>query len=277
MNDAYKNANVDIFVYSHKPFTPIVTNHVFKVLTNSHAPAKDFNTDLEIFRDYVGDNISDKNLMFNEYSGFYWLWKNYPLKDYIGMNHYSRYYTCLDNLPDINQVFETHSIILNKPVDFKSGMWGNLPKEATSSNRGWYAYWHNEKDFDLLKEIIQDKFPEYMDGWERMENASYCYNSSMFIMKREDFLKYCDFIFTVLDEIRIRRGFWTSDDCRKYVIEHKEEYIHNPNGYYDVEMQSRIVGYLAERAMNAYMMHGENSFEKNALIIPWGNVPKQNL
>ena len=48
----------------------------------------------------------DKNLMFNEYSGFYWLWKNYPLKDYIGMNHYSRYYACLDNLPDINEVFK---------------------------------------------------------------------------------------------------------------------------------------------------------------------------
>ena len=78
-----ENNNVDIFVYSHKPFTPIVKNHVYKVLTNSHAESKEFNTDLAIYRDYDGDNISDKNLMFNEYSGFYWLWKNYPLKDYV--------------------------------------------------------------------------------------------------------------------------------------------------------------------------------------------------
>ena len=26
-----ENNNVDIFVYSHKPFTPIVKNHVYKV------------------------------------------------------------------------------------------------------------------------------------------------------------------------------------------------------------------------------------------------------
>ena len=56
-----ENNNVDIFVYSHKPFTPIVKNHVYKVLTNSHAESKEFNTDLAIYRDYDGDNISDKN------------------------------------------------------------------------------------------------------------------------------------------------------------------------------------------------------------------------
>ena len=40
-------------------------------------------------------------------------------------------------------------------------------------------------------------------------------------------------------------------------------------------MQSRIIGYLAERAMNAYMMHnGEESFENKAYIMKWGNVKK---
>lgn len=268
LNNERINNNVDIFVYSHKPFKPLVHNHVYKVLTNSHAESKDFDTDLAIYRDYEGDNISDKNLMYNEYSGFYWLYKNYPLKDFIGMNHYSRYYTCLDNLPNINEIFKTKQIILNDPVKLK---WNG----KQYNNRTWYEEWHNIKDFDLLKEIIFDKFPEYMDGWKTMEEAPYCYNSSMFIMKKDDFKEYCEFIFPVLEEIRLRRGFYTSDDCRKWVEEHKEDYIRDKHLYYNVEMQSRIVGYLAERAMNAYMMSGfDRSFEKNAMIIPWANVSK---
>ena len=268
LNNQKINSNVDIFVYSHKPFVPMVKNHVYKVLTNSHAEPCEFNTDLAIYRDYDGDNISDKNLMYNEYSGFYWLWKNYPLKDYVGMNHYSRYYACLDNVPDIDEIFKTKKIVLNDPVRLN---WNG----KTYNNRTWYEEWHNVKDFDLLKEIMQDLFPEYMDGWEKMENATYCYNSSMFIMKKEDFLKYCDFIFPVLQEIRIRRGFYENDDCRKWVESHKEDYIRDRHLYYNVEMQSRIVGYLAERAMNAYMMHnGEESFENKAFIMKWGNVQK---
>lgn len=268
LNNQRINSNVDIFVYSHKPFIPKVTNHTYKILTNCHAEPKEFDTDLEIFRDYDGDNISDKNLMFNEYSGFYWLWKNYPLKDYIGMNHYSRYYSCFDNLPDINAIFKDKKIILNDPVKLK---WDGKEYD----NRTWYEEWHNVKDFDLLKDIIKDLFPEYMDGWEKMEKSHVCYNSSMFIMKKDDFLKYCEFIFPILDEIRVRRGFYNSDDCRKYVEAHKEEYIKPRHLYYNVEMQARIVGYLAERAMNAYMYHnGQESFENNAFILPWQNVGK---
>jgi hypothetical protein len=67
------NHNVDIFIYSHIPFRPVTNNHVFKVLTNSTNMPLMFNTDLAIYRDYTGDNISNSNLMFNEYSGFYWI------------------------------------------------------------------------------------------------------------------------------------------------------------------------------------------------------------
>ena len=54
------NGNLDMFLYSHIPFKPIVTNPAYKVLTCS----KDsFDTELKVLRDYEGENISDKNLM----------------------------------------------------------------------------------------------------------------------------------------------------------------------------------------------------------------------
>ena len=105
------NHNVDIFIYSHIPFRPITNNHVFKVLTNCPDLPAAFNTDLAIYRDYTGDNISGMNLMYNEYSGFYWIWRNYPIKDYVGMNHYRRMYSCFHDLPDIDEIFKTKKII----------------------------------------------------------------------------------------------------------------------------------------------------------------------
>lgn len=269
------NHNVDIFIYSHIPFRPITNNHVFKVLTNCPDLPAVFNTDLAIYRDYTGDNISGMNLMYNEYSGFYWVWKNYPIKDYVGMNHYRRMYSCFHDLPDIDEIFKTKKIILNKPIPLI--VHPGLPKEGTlMTNREWYEYWHNIEDFELLGEIIKDKFPEYMDGYEAMSKATYLYPSSMFIMDKNTFLKYCEFIFTILAEFRMIRGFFCEEDCIEYVEEHKDKYIRPYLKYYDVKMQSRIVGYIAERALATFLMHGgKESLEQNAEIFEWAMIPEE--
>ena len=271
-----KNSDIDIFIYSHIPFRPVATSSVFKVLTNCHDRDKIFNTKLKIYRDYTGDNISDKNLMFNEYSGFYWIWKNYPLKKYVGMNHYRRMYLNAQRLPDIDQIFKSgKKIILNKPIPLR--VHDGLPQGGTiMNNRDWYEYWHNIDDFNLLGEIINDKYPEYMDGFDQMSKATYLYPSSMFIMDKDTFYKYCEYIFNVLNEFNKRRGCETSEDYVKYVEEHKDQYIHPYLNYYTVQMQARIIGYLAERALATFLMHGgEDSLEKNAEIFEWGMVPEE--
>ena len=276
----YKNRDVDIFIYSHIPFRPVTTDHTYKILTNSHLSPKYFNTDLEIIRDYTGDNISDKNLLFNEYSGFYWLWKNYPLKDYIGLNHYRRMY-CDDsknvlefgNMPDINKIFETNRIILNKP--FKLIVASKTKPSYILNNKDWYALWHNIDDFNKMKEVVNEKYPQYMDGWEKMEKAEYLYNSSLFTMNKECFLEYCEFIFDILNTYCDEMGFHSNDDCIKYVEERKDIYIHPERSPYNVTKQARIVGYLAERVLAAFLMHGgDNSLETHSHIFNWAMVPK---
>ena len=256
------NENVDIFIYTHKPFKQLVYNKVYKVLTCSH---EDFQSTLPVYRDYEGDNISDKNLMYNEYSGFYWLWKNYDLKKYIGMNHYRRYYEWLDNVPDIEQLFKYFGIILNKPIPL------NCPDDGhVMNNRTWYGWWHNIEDFDILEQMYHERFPEYIDGFDKMKNNDYLYNSSMFTMTKEMFLEYCDYIFKVLEEYNKYRGMFTSEDYIKHVEANKEKYIKPHLPYYTVEIQARILGYIAERAMNTFMLQGgDNSIEKKAAIINW--------
>ena len=76
------NNNLDIFVCSHKQYEKPVNNKVYKILSVGN------NTELygeNIIRDDTGDNISDMNIFYCELSGLYWLWKNYDIKYYIGI------------------------------------------------------------------------------------------------------------------------------------------------------------------------------------------------
>jgi hypothetical protein len=103
-----------------------------------------------------------------------------------------------------------------------------------------------------------------------MKYNDYIYNSSMFTMTKEMFLEYCDYIFKVLEEYNKYRGMFTSDDYIKHVEANKEKYIKPHLPYYTVEIQARILGYIAERAMNTFMLQGgDNSIEKKAAIINW--------
>lgn len=259
------NTNVDIFIYSHKPFIPKVKNKIFKVLTNTSAPIK---TNLSVYRDYEGDNISDLNLLYNEYTGLYWLWKNHELNDYIGLNHYRRYFSFLDYPIDFTGVFKKYRCCLSKPLPLKMSKYMARGIEKFD-NRIWYGYWHNVEDFDNLEILFKEEYPEYMDGFNKMKNADYIYNSSMFILSKDDFIKYCEFIFPLLQRYRERFGLMTREDCIKHVEDNKDKYIKPHLKYYTVEMQARIVGYIAERAMNAYFMNGNNSLEKQAKILTW--------
>ena len=257
------NKNLDIFIYGVKAFTPLVTNPVYKVLVNSHDDESKFHTNLEIYRDYDGENITDRNLVFNEYTGLYWVWKNWKLKDYIGLNHYRRYYSCFDDLPNMNEVFRKHNIVLNRRFPLKIN-------EVPTSNRDFYADWHNVKDFDLMGSIVKELYPEYADGWDAMSNATHIYPSSIFIMPRKLFLDYMQYIFDVTEEFCDRIGCQTSEDFIKHVKNHKDEYIRPEHAYYNVQMQARIVGYLIERCLAAFLMSGgKNSLENHALEMPW--------
>lgn len=282
-----RNSNADIFIYSHIPFQPVTDDHVYKVLTDSNAPAENFKTDLEIFRDYTFNNIANMNLMYNEYCGFYWIWKNYPVRDYVGMLHYRRMFltdkgTIIehDSMPTLDNVFEDHSIILNKafPLRMMVGLEG---AGKLFNNYDWYAYWHNIDDLNTMKEVVLDLYPEYADGWEKMCNATYIYPSSLFIMKWDMFDEYCNFIFKILAEYRKCMGFFTTEDCVKYVEEHADKYINKGPGheYYDIQKQSRIVGYLAERVLAAFLMHdrgdGLGTIEDKALFMNWAVLPEK--
>ena len=297
------NENVDIFIYSHVPFVPVVENHVYKILTNSHAPDEEFMRyqpvvvqqpklvgpsgktemfelkvpspdayrNLPIYRDYTGDNISDKNLMFNEYAGFYWILHNWELKDYIGMFHYRRYYNFLDEVPNIEKIFSYGvKVILNSRFMLKYP-----PGYASKSNREFYKIWHNVDDFDLMGKIVKENYPQYADGWDKMANADFIFPSSLFIMPKELFKEYVSFALDVMNKFNDARGCHTPEEWIANVEAHKDEYARPQHKYYDVKMQARATGYLVERCLAAFLMAGDDPLLDHAVEYEWSVLPEK--
>ena len=188
------------------------------------------------------DNISSKHDYYSELTGIYWAWKNlkklYPDVKYVGWSHYRRYfafdeqkyffpfiYTLEKEINDyrvnaekVINILESGRVIVQKRMIFPSTV------------EEQFCGGHNSADYVILRETIREKFPDYFEDFMyvmRHNKISLC---CMFVMKYEDFEKYCEWLFSVLAEVEpamIRR------------------YSHIP--------QNRIIVYLAERLIDVYI------------------------
>ena len=86
------------------------------------------------------------------------------------------------------------------------------------------------KDFDLLFETIIRLYPEYKSVVENNINGYKTSLYQMFIMPRDLFFEYCEFLFNILFEIEKQINF--------------DEYTTNGK---------RVLGYLAERILSAFV------------------------
>ena len=86
-------ANLKILVAYHKK-SPVVENEVFLPIHLGQGDDYDYLA-TQMIGDDTGDNISQKNSTYNEFTAVYWAWKNYDKignPDYIGLNHYRRFF-----------------------------------------------------------------------------------------------------------------------------------------------------------------------------------------
>ena len=233
--------NLDIFITAFRPFNQYVIDKRYKVIT-----VKDFKYEgkLESYKDNVGDNISDMNGFFNELTTFYWIVKNYPMKEYVGMCSYRRYFSFLDDIDSIKDVLQNNDIILptKEPLDGKTVF-------------EHYDSYHNIKDLELALEILYKQYPSYKSDAEKFLNSKDMYCNNMFIMKREDFIKYCEFVFNILFTFLNNKKFNCYDDIIRYVVSNRNLYLKEDVFSKSAIYQARIGGFLAERLFNIYVEH----------------------
>lgn len=212
------------------------------------------------------DNISAKNKSYCELTALYWAWKNikklYPNLEYIGLNHYRRYFSFDKKNYFDDAVILPESEVKNYRLDkaklekilSKYDVLMAKPRIYPYSLKLDYSVNHVSEDINTIEKIIYDKYPSYSKNFISVitcNNKLSPYN--MTVIGWNDFCKYCEWLFSILSE------------AEKIInIEH-----------YNAK-QSRIWGYLAERLFNVWIEHN-NLKVKFLNIIKFfnGNVPKK--
>ena len=249
-----KNDNekkLDLFICTHKPFEPPVKNPCYKVINSSN----------------INNDTAENGLPGSFYSEiliYLDVAKRKNLKDYVGFCHYRKYFSFMNDIPDMDGIFKEYDVVVAKP------------KKFTGTMREHYAKWHNVEDLDIVTDVIKRMYPEYYDVADKCFNkTTYMLPCNMFIMKREDFLEYARFIKGVLDEYLNVVGM----DIAKRIDENKEKYLKHIKAYPqngEAWYQFRIGGYLAERLTNVFIFKKFKKLKWYAINMTDGKYDTEN-
>ena len=212
--------NLQIYVVSHK---------------EAEFPKEEIYTPIQVgkkesftkVRDNTGDNIAEKNPNFCELTAAYWIWKN-DKSDITGLTHYRRYFfkkknnnskENILNKQDIEEILKEYDIILPE----KERIVQYTVKSA-------YGKFHHIEDFEKCREVIQEKYPEYVEAFDKIANGKKLYLYNMFISHKKIFDEYYKWLFDILFELEKRVDISNYTDYDK-----------------------RIFGFLSERLLSVWL------------------------
>jgi hypothetical protein len=248
LNQEKLSNKTNIFIVAHKDFNNSLTNPIYKILADDPTQLKN-NYSLHILYTNKG-KLFKKRKSYAEMSKLYYvyeLYKNGTLSSkYIGLNHYRRYFDFMDEIPDFDKIFESYDIIL----PYKSLFNVSLEFQYCSA--------HLCKVLHEVINIIKEIKPEYYQTAIESLDAKDGYFFNMFIMKKEDFFKYCEFIYDIFFEFDRRHNFTTDKDIINYLESFFSKEI--------IPIQIRIQGFLSERLSSIFFKHNFKKIKNFPLI-----------
>ena len=227
--------DLKIFIITHKDFQNFRHNPVYTIVANDRTQlTKKYNLKI-IFADK--SNLYKMKRAYCEMSQLYYIYSLYKKGEitskYIGFNHYRRYFNFTDNIPDIDEIFQNYDVILNDPFYERDGM------------KKQYCTYHICDKYEEILDIIKDIKPDYYEtAIKPIYNIYYC---NLFIMKKHDFFRYCEFVFDILFEFDRRNNFTKDDDVINYLRKNYKNI--------DYDRQSRLQAFLSERIGNIFFYH----------------------
>lgn len=220
-----------IYICAHKDFKEAVTNKkVYKIVTGENCKFENHYSVPFVIERNEEDSLLALNPSLGECSRIYWIWKHESLSDYIGICHYRRYFYFLNDVPDFDLEFKIYDAIL--PTPLKENIYVQ------------YKGCHNLNDLLKINEILKDLY-----GVQDFKETNCIFPGNMFIMKKNDFCNYCQFVFSVIFEFMRRNNLHIMEDVDKYVEENRFQY-----SWYIFEYQRRILGFLMERISSFYFL-----------------------
>ncbi len=244
---ANEKSVMKILVCTHREFELLESDCFLPI----HVGRELSNLDLPFIGDNTGDNISCKNKNYCELTAMYWAWKNLPAADYVGFCHYRRYFLFKKNtnifykitnlkiseflklqdyfLIDF-ELLKKYDFVVAEPMSFRHSVALN------------YIHHHSREDFDVLKNVIFEYFPDYVDSFDEFFNGKNEFAPfNMIITDAKKFNDYCHWLFKILFEVEKRVTI-------------------SPDAY-----QARIFGFMGERLLNLYLYH--NNFKVKYLPV----------
>ncbi|HKL94731.1 MAG TPA: DUF4422 domain-containing protein [Clostridia bacterium] len=201
--------------------------------------------------DDAGENISEKNSRYCELTAQYFAWKNLDA-EYYGFFHYRRYLSfneerfqtdsynniVFSNINDdvieklclsedrIEEFIGDNDIIVPVPMNLKNDVYKNVYKHYKGSPD------HDIEDLEEAIAILKRLYPDFSEYADEYLNSSICYFLNMYIMKKEIFHAYCEWLFPILDEFDSHKNY---ECCNNY--------------------ECRTPGLLAERLFGIYLTY----------------------
>lgn len=209
-----KDKDVKIFMLCHKNVDYGFLDN--KYVTPIECGADIIDNNVCELKDNTGDNISRYNQFFTEDTGIYWIWKNVKNAKYKGQVQYRRRFSMLNEEIDFGSIFSQHDAIIAEPMDLP-----DLYMVPGLTLESQYLIAHNIDDILLMEEIIKELYPEYTESYDKyVKNGRMILYSNGFILKSEDYDKYCEQLFTILNEWLKRMGiYYNMDRLHDYVYE----------------------------------------------------------
>lgn len=209
-----------------------------------------------MLHDDSGDSISSLNAMYCELTAQYWAWKNADA-DYYGFCHYRRYFDFSGVPHQANDYGEIMVDFIDEAAARRYGLddesikrqvigWDVItsPVNNVKAMGGYHSliqhYAGNDHlrvgDLRLMYEILCKNYPDYREDADAVlhgDKGSFC---NMFIMKKEIFRQYCQWLFPLLQKFT---ALWDASTA-------------------DIE-RLRTPGHLAERLLNIFLCHHQRT------------------
>ena len=148
--------------------------------------------------DNTGTHISSKNHNYSELTGLYWLWQNTVKKDtnpdsFYGLVHYRRFLSAKNKKTPLTKTELQNLINLKYEII--------LPKKRNYYIENLYSHYAHTLHIgplDRTREIIKEKYPDFLPEFDRLKTRRSAHMFNIFIFKKPLLEEYCEFLFGIL-------------------------------------------------------------------------------